>query len=761
MWKAYSAGYMKQNRAICASVRAAALIAALFLSFLCGLFYNFWRDNIANVTEEEGPWHGRIIGEIDEQEISMIRSLEHVESVTVKEGAAGEDGTVVDIIFNPVRSIVKDMPLITEMLGLEEGEASYHYQLLSLYFVRIPGDEYPRLVMPFYLAIIVLVCIAMLLVIYNAFAFTMHARVHQFGIFASVGATPAQIRICLLQEAFRMTILPILMGILIGVALCRGVLAVIVKMAEQIVGGRSVKFMYPPYLLGLTFVLSAATVLMAAWMPAKKMSRMTPLEAIRESEEIQISSKVNFLEITFAGFAPRKRHSPIMFSLFGIEGELAGNFLKAQKRAFRTATLSLTLSFLGFMLVQCFFTLSDISTEETYFARYQDVWDIMVTVQDTGIAQVRLNDVEALRKLTGVEDIAVYQKAEAVCNVPEDWVSRELMTLGGLEALTDGSVISAQGIYTVKAPIVVLDNESFRQYYEQLGTDNKTDWLRGEGGTESLEGTVVINRVWDSLHSNFRDSQYIPFVQENQDKITLGGADSDKGLTEVPILAYAEKTPLLREEYADFALIQIMPQSYWGKIKAQTGGAERDTYIRILAKEDSSIEQLAELEKKVGQILARSYDTESENRLQEKVRNDEMIAGYKYILGGFCVLLAIIGIANVFSNTLGFLRIRRREVARYLSVGLTPGGVGKVFALEAVVIASRPVVITLPIIIVLVGMMIKASYLNPMVFIRRAPVGQMLLFMGAIYVSVAAAYYLGGKKVLGCNISETLREEIV
>ncbi len=761
MWKAYSAGYMKQNRSICASVRAAALIAALFLSFLCGLFYNFWQDNIANVIEEEGPWHGRITAEIGEQEISMIRGLEHVESVTVKEGVPGEDGTVVDIIFDPVRSIVKDMPLITEMLGLAEGEVSYHYQLLSLYFVRIPGDEYPRLVMPFYLAIIVAVCISMVLVIYNAFAFTMHARVHQFGILASVGATPAQIRICLLQEAFRMTILPILLGIVMGVILCWGVMAAIVKMAAQIVGGRSAEFMYPPYLLGLTFVLSAATVLMAAWMPAKKMSRMTPLEAIRENEEIRISPKVKFLGITFAGFAPRKRHSPIMYSLFGIEGELAGNFLKAQKRAFRTATLSLTLSFLGFMLVQCFFTLSDISTGETYFARYQDVWDIMVTVQDTGIGQVRQKDVEALRKLTGVEDVAVYQKAEAVCKVPEDWASGGLMALGGLEALTDGSVTAAEGVYAVKAPIVVLEDESFRQYYEQLGTDNKTDGSRGEGGTESLEGTVVINRVWDSLHSNFRDRQYIPFVQENQNELTLGGADSDKKLTEVPILTYAEKTPLLREEYADYGLVQIMPQSYWEKIRVQTGGAERDTYIRILAKEDISVEQLSELEKKAGQILGRSYSIESENRLQEKARNDQMIAGYKYVLGGFCVLLAIIGIANVFSNTLGFLRLRRREVARYLSVGLTPGGVGKVFALEAVVIASRPVLITLPIIIVLMGMMIKASYLDPMVFIRRAPVGQMMLFMGAIYISVAAAYYLGGKKVLGCNISETLREDIV
>lgn len=668
MWKTYSAGYIKQNRAICASVMVAAFIAALFLAFLCGLFYHFWQDDVAGVIEEEGAWHGRITGEFDEEDISMISSLPHVENVYVNEVLSGEDGMVVDIIFHPVRSILTDMPAIAVALGLEEEAVSYHYQLLSLYFVRIPGDEQPRLVMPFYLAIIVAVCVSMVLVIYNAFVFTMNTRVHQFGIFASVGATPMQIRICLLQEA-------------------------------------------------------------TAWMPARKMSRMTPLEAIRGSGEMQ---------------PVKKKHSPILSFLFGIEGELAGNALKAQKRAFRTSTLSLTLSFMGFMLMQCFFTLSDISTEETYFARYQDVWDIMVTVQNTGIDKIRKNDVATLRELPGVEDVAVYQKAEAVCKMPVTGLSGELTALGGLEALTKGQVIPTEGFLLAEAPVIVLDDESFGQYYG-----------------ESAEGSIVINRVWDSLHSHFRERAYIPFVQEGQDTLMLC-AKQDKGTAVVPVLAYTQEPPVLREEYADYGLVQIMPCSYWEQIKEQIGGAGQDTYIRILADENLSLAELTELEQKAGQILGgASYAVESENRLQEKFTNNEMIAGYRFVLGGFCILLAVIGVANVFSNTLGFLRLRKREVARYLSVGLTPGGVGRVFALEALVIAGRPVLITVPLVSILTWMMIKASYLQPIVFIKRAPIGPIMIFVLFIFGSVASAYYLGGRKVLRNNISEELRNDMV
>lgn len=729
MWKTYSAGYIKQNRAICASVMVAAFIAALFLAFLCGLFYHFWQDDVAGVIEEEGAWHGRITGEFDEEDISMISSLPHVENVYVNEVLSGEDGMVVDIIFHPVRSILTDMPAIAAALELEEEAVSYHYQLLSLYFVRIPGDEQPRLVMPFYLAIIVAVCVSMVLVIYNAFVFTMNTRVHQFGIFASVGATPMQIRICLLQEAFRMTILPILSGLLAGMVLCRGVFGAIIRMAEQIVGGRKADFQYSPVILLVTLAASLLTVLAAAWMPARKMSRMTPLEAIRGSGEMQ---------------PVKKKHSPILSFLFGIEGELAGNALKAQKRAFRTSTLSLTLSFMGFMLMQCFFTLSDISTEETYFARYQDVWDIMVTVQNTGIDKIRKNDVATLRELPGVEDVAVYQKAEAVCKMPVTGLSGELTALGGLEALTKGQVIPTEGFLLAEAPVIVLDDESFGQYYG-----------------ESAEGSIVINRVWDSLHSHFRERAYIPFVQEGQDTLMLC-AKQDKGTAVVPVLAYTQEPPVLREEYADYGLVQIMPCSYWEQIKEQIGGAGQDTYIRILADENLLLAELTELEQKAGQILGgASYAVESENRLQEKFTNDEMIAGYRFVLGGFCILLAVIGVANVFSNTRGFLRLRKREVARYLSVGLTPGGVGRVFALEALVIAGRPVLITVPLVSILTWMMIKASYLQPIVFIKRAPIGPIMIFVLFIFGSVASAYYLGGRKVLRNNISEELRNDMV
>ena len=116
-------------------------------------------------------------------------------------------------------------------------------------------------------------------------------------------------------------------------------------------------------------------------------------------------------------------------------------------------------------------------------------------------------------------------------------------------------------------------------------------------------------------------------------------------------------------------------------------------------------------------------------------------------------------LANVFSNTLGFIRQRKREFARYMSIGMTPEGMRKMFRIEALVIAGRPVLITLPITVLFVWFMITASYLNPIEFLSVAPIVPIVIFIAAIFGFVALAYYVGGKKILKCNLAEALQND--
>ena len=144
---------------------------------------------------------------------------------------------------------------------------------------------------------------------------------------------------------------------------------------------------------------------------------------------------------------------------------------------------------------------------------------------------------------------------------------------------------------------------------------------------------------------------------------------------------------------------------------------QNKTHIsRILATKERTLTELNTIETELTNILGREFTLEMENRVQEKMDNDAMLNGYQLIIGALCALLAMIGIANVFSNTLGFIRQRKREFARYMSIGMTPEGMRKMFRIEVRVIAGRPVLITLPVTVLFVWLMITASYLNPIEF---------------------------------------------
>lgn len=732
MWKDYSASFIKKNRASSISIMVAAFISALFLSLLCSLFFNFWNYEVEQIILEEGDWQGRITGEIDENDLNIIQNFANVENAIVnKELSEGLD-IVVDVYFQNTKTIYQDMPLITEKLGLDANAVSYHELLLSRYLIHDPQDEEPPLLMTFYLVILIIVSLSLILIIHNSFAVSMNARIHQFGIFSSIGATPGQIRTCLMQEAAVLCAVPILAGSVIGIGLSFGTIQVINLLAADVAGRHGAVFQYHPLVLVAAILVSVITVLISAWLPARKLSGLTPLEAIRNTGELQLK---------------KKKHSRILSLLFGMEGELAGNALKAQKKALRTATLSLTLSFLGFTVMLCFFTLSGISTSHTYFERYQDAWDIMVTVKGTGIENI--DQLEEIRELQGVRSSVAYQKAAAVCSSPETNISDEVNALGGLKGVAGSSVTAGEGSYLVQAPIVIIDDASFEEYCKQIGV------------IPEANGAIVLNRIWDSINSNFRYKEYVPFMKEEQNTITLQNAGQAEHLVEIPVLAFTKETPILREEYDNYSLVQFIPLSVWEKIAGQIGNAKTDTYIRVLAEEGITLTELNALEEDIVQIVGHKYTLESENRIQEKVSDENMRKGFMLILGAFCALLAVIGIANVFSNTLGFLRQRKREFAQYMSVGMTPESMWRMFCIEALVIAGRPLLITLPLTAVFVGFMITASYLNPMEFFVKVPIIPIAIFILAIFGFVALAYYIGGKRMLNCSLADALRNDSV
>ncbi len=734
MWKDYSSGYIKNNRSSGMSVMIAAFISALLLSLLLGLFYNAWKYEIESIEQEEGGWQSRIVGAFTQEDMESIKNFANVKDVVISEKGAQIPESVIDIYFDDMGAVLGDTMQIAGVLGVSSEKVIYNHELLAMYMIRDPQDTAPRLLFPLFILIAGIASFSLIIVIHNSFVVSMNARIHQFGIFSSIGATPKQIRACLLQEAAALCILPILIGNLFGILISMGILHMVNGLLGSDVAGRhEAVFGYHPFVLVATLLLTAVTIWISAWMPARKLSRLTPLEAIKNTGELQLK---------------RKKKSPLLTCLFGLEGELAGGALKAQKRALRTASLSLIFSFLAFTIMQSFFALSGISTRETYFERYQGVWDIMVTVKDTDVDS--FGEAQKIQEISGIRSAMVYQKAMAKRIIAEDEISEEMKSFGGFDAAGDHYVRKTDGGWLVNVPIVILDDASFSAYCEQIGI------------TPQLNGAIIWNQIRDVTNPDFRHPQYMPYVKGDNAVSILRQSGKEEMTAEIPVLSYTEKVPVLREEYATldyYELVHFIPVSLWKEIKGQIGGSEEDVYICMLGRENVTSGELEALQGQVDSLIAGNYKTESENRIQEAEANDKQIQGMMAIFGSFCVLLAVIGIGNVFSNTLGFVRQRKREFVRYMSVGMTQGEIKKMFCVEALAIAGRPILITLPLAVITVGYLLKISYVEVGTFLAEAPLIPIMIFMLAIWGIVAFAYYLGWRNIRKINLAEVLRDD--
>lgn len=678
------------------------------------------------------------MGEIDNEALESIRNFATIKDAVTNEKKNQDEETITDLYFYDYRDVLKDTPRIAELAGIPAEKTLYHHQLLAMYLIRDPQDTAPRLLFPLFILITGLASFSLVVIIHNSFAVSMNARIHQFGIFSSIGATPKQIRACLLQEAASLCALPLVIGNLLGIAGAAGLMLLTnVLLGSDIPGRHEAAPGYHPLVFLVTLLLTLATIWISAWIPAWKLSRLTPLEAIRNTGELQLKHRKN---------------SPVLSLLFGVEGELAGNALRAQRRALRTASLSLVFSFMAFTAMQCFFSLSGISTRETYFEKYQDAWDIYITLKDVQVEN--FPETENVRTLAGVRSAIVYQKASAKRLITEAELSEEMKSFGGFSQAPGHYVTPADGCWLVNTPLVILDDNSFSVYCEQLGI------------VPRLDGAVIINRIRDVTNPDFRHPVYSPYLKKDNTGEApvsiLRQSGSEELTAEVPVLAYTEQLPALREEYATlnyYELVHFLPASLWKEIKGQLGNAENEAYICVLGTENASLEELNDLQSRIGTLISPTYTVESENRIQEYETNNTQIQGMKAGFGGFCVLLAVIGIGNVFSNTLGFVRQRKREFARYMSVGLTPASLRKMFCIEALVLAGRPILVTLPLTAIGVGLMLKMSYVAPAEFLAEAPLVPIALFMLAILACVALGYSLAWRNMRKINLAEVLRDD--
>lgn len=606
----------------------------------------------------------------------------------------------------------------------------------------IDGDmpETERIVLSAFASLVIgAMAIAAAFVIRNSFNISITERVRQFGMLASVGARPRQIRRMVYQEGLLVGLIAIPLGILLGSG-ATFILTLIVNHLFADVITIDMLFYIPFSVYLITVGVGLFIILLAAASPAIVASRVSPIAALRNVQDIKVKPrKVCTLKLTQ--------------KIWGIGGAIAAKNLKRNRQKYRTTVVSIVLSVSVFIGVSSFMM---------YGHRIIDLF-----IQDTGANLIISSDSKEL-----FADIInkfhpqhyAYYYSGAIWTEDN---TRSVPTL--LVASRDEFARYARengyyfGDYSQMA--FLQDHYSMRDYNGNTTYQRGTKYKAGDEITyrlgrsyyeviedEELE-SVDIEGMSDEELETYRDSIADEHARRKYD-------DSLSDPQTIKITAVVEGAPLgwTSETFTPSGILFISEDHPVAK------ELEDYLYGESLNIADAG---LGENIKKYLEDMDKQRSEAGEPRLnyyaediEESAKNvRSLILLFEILSYGFILVVSLIGVTNIFNTITTNIALRAKEFAMLKSVGMTDKEFNHMIRLESAMYTTRALLIGLPIGFLLsygVSRLFSEARLG---FGWLIPWSSVAICIFAVAILIAVIMRYSVRKIKKQNIIETIRKE--
>ncbi|HMB23322.1 MAG TPA: FtsX-like permease family protein, partial [Anaerolineales bacterium] len=590
---------------------------------------------------------------------------------------AATDQVDISILARDPRSISTSAPEMAKSAGLEvntgpdgkPSNISYNEDLLP-WLGGSGRSNYVRSFLLIMAVLIVLIVCGSTLLIYNAFAISIGERKKQFGMFASVGATSAQIRRIVLTEAgviaavgIPLGILGAITGVAILVKLTQGIVSELILDAEQ-----GLPLVVSPLVIGLTALFSAATILLSAWIPARRASQVSPIDAIRQSGEIQASVETQYIA------SLHLRTNPLVRRVFGFEGELALKSLQRDRKRYLTTLLSLMMSIILFVSFNALRLYTDTTTRLAVQAMN---YDLQI---DLDYRQSHANQfADLVSQLPEVQRVAFGRCSHQAYIPPRATITdpayHALQELTSLELENLPSPVEG-GTYAFVLKVCAVGPSEFAHYAAQLGLD-----LRQYSDPSAPLG-ILLNH-----HTLRQGGKLYDFDLLNLKPGDTMTATQMSGWS--PPQAGDEATPRLAEPIVTWTVGTATQEAPLGM---RGGGLVPEMIVSDVVFDGLSDRMLQLGPTAPGQMTVKSDDPDAALEAIERLYKSTVGGNFSYysmkefnksnnlqtmmtnlFFYGFLALITLIGVTNIINTLDTNIKLRRREIAMLKSVGLTPG----------------------------------------------------------------------------------------
>ena len=563
------------------------------------------------------------------------------------------------------------------------------------------SDSTMSTVLSLAVVVIVIIIVTSIFCIRNSFAISITEKMRQYGMLASVGATPKQIKKNVLYEAMILALIAIPIGILCGLFADFILLKVIGTLLADALN--NLKFIFSISWLSLVFVILLAiiTIYLSAISSARRASKISPIEAIRGNNDIKINPK-------------KIRSSKIVEKLFGIGGKIADKNLKRNKKKYRTTVISIVVSVSIFIAMSSFIDYA-MNASSVYYNNTSYNLYVRDGVEDS---------YKEIAKFSGIEEYSIVRLSNFYVDTN---------TIKGNEDFRTGDESSQ-----IPISIIALGDEEYRRYVKELGLNYN----------DAKDKAILIDDYTQYVVDEENKGKYIMkrvYTYEKGD--TILGSFEDEGVkdTYLEIAAIGTTRPMgLENITSSYGYLVISDDFYNRNVK--------DTYAQELyIKCDDS-------NKLEGQIR-QEYDDLIIYNLDEQMQQEQSVyLVIQIFLYGFITVISLIGITNIFNTITTNMNLRSREFAMLKSIGMTNKEFNKMIRLESILYGLKSLLIGIPIGIILSYLVYKAvSGGIEMEFIL--PINSIIISIVVVMLLIIFIMRYSLSKINKQNIIETIRKD--
>lgn len=543
----------------------------------------------------------------------------------------------------------------------------------------------------------------------NSFDISITEKNKQYGMLRSIGATKKQVRKNVLFEA---TILA-LIGIPLGIFLGYFASFILVKISnvflkELIVTENEINFELVFDLNWMSAVISAllgmVTIYLSSLRIARKASKVSPINSIRNSADIKIKAK-------------KLKVPKIIKSIFKVGGEISYKNMKRNKKRYRVTIISIVLSIMVYISLTTFMQMM---LKQIQLAVGNIDYDIACNIYKENDEEIKiLNNIA--KTIEGVTDYTLLQTN--VGKYDKKFLNKEIKQIS--ENYPDNETVS----------IIAVGDIEYNKYIKSLGL-NYND-IKDKAILIDTVSTATI----DASKKPIKEIRMLN-LKEN-DKFDVKSDNGEKSTFEIGKIT--KKRPFAtNSDMATPYKILVLSDEYYNKTFKDEKRYSAYYKVKDASKVKNQIEE-----------SLKDYKQKGITNVQETYNDGKhLITLVGIFLYGFIIIIILIGVTNIVNTITTSMELRKQEFAILRSVGMTNKEFNRMIRLETLFIGIKSLFFGIPL-----GTAISYGIYQAGNMPFEIPLKPILYSAIAVIVLIASIMQYSLIKIKKQNTIETIRNE--